>query len=432
MKPVRIRKSTVCMLLILPIVFGNETLAQETASPNAAPAVSLKALIDEAIQHNPEIKAMQRNFDMMQSRIPQAGALPDPMIDAGYMGNVVPIPPFDIQKGDPSSARVLSFSQELPFPGKRSLRTRMAGALAESEWWAYEQTRLEVIADLKDAYYDLYYSGKAIEILTKNKQLLERFAKIAEARYSVGSGIQQDVLKAQVEISKLVDRLTVLEQQKHSTESRINSLLYRDTETPVGKAEEIRPQEFHLTVLDLNGTALANNPTLKMLRRKLDRETYGIELAEKEYYPDVTVGVSYWNRPGLPEMFGVSIGVKVPLYFWRKQRPAVAEAAASAAAERKRLESMTTLVFFKIKDRYLAAVTAQKLVTLYGTTIIPQSTLALESAIAGYEVGKLDFLSLLDSLVTLLNYELSYYEQLGRLEKAIAGIEPLAGVSLSR
>jgi outer membrane protein TolC len=131
-------------------------------------------------------------------------------------------------------------------------------------------------------------------------------------------------------------------------------------------------------------------------------------------------------------MFGVSIGVKVPLYFWRKQRPAVAEAAASAAAERKRLESMTTLVFFKIKDRYLAAVTAQKLVTLYGTTIIPQSTLALESAIAGYEVGKLDFLSLLDSLVTLLNYELSYYEQLGRLEKAIAGIEPLAGVSLSR
>jgi len=108
----------------------------------------------------------------------------------------------------------------------------------------------------------------------------------------------------------------------------------------------------------------------------------------------------------------------------------VAEATASAATEKQRLENTTTLLFFRIKDRYLAATTAQRLVKLYGTTIIPQSSLSLESAISGYEVGKVDFLTLLDNLVTLLNYELSYYEQLSNQEKAIAALEPFVGVNL--
>jgi outer membrane protein TolC len=129
-------------------------------------------------------------------------------------------------------------------------------------------------------------------------------------------------------------------------------------------------------------------------------------------------------------MYGVNVGVKIPFYFWQKQRPALAEATAGAAAEKQRLENITTLLFFRIKDRYLAATTAGRLVKLYGTTIIPQSSLALESAIAGYEAGKVDFLTLLDSLVTLRNYELSYYEQLSNVEKAIAALEPFVGVNL--
>ncbi|HEU4391491.1 MAG TPA: TolC family protein, partial [Blastocatellia bacterium] len=234
------------------------------------------------------------------------------------------------------------------------------------------------------------------------------------------------------EVSKLIDQLALLDQRRQTAEARINSLLYRESETPVGAVEEIAPREFKQTLTDLNELALENYPMLKVQRRRMDREQYGIELAEKEYYPDVTVGVSYWNRPGLPEMFGLNFGVKVPLYFWQKQRPAVAEASASAAVERKRLENITTLMFLRLKDRYLAVKTAQKLVSLYGTTIIPQSTLSLESAIAGYEVGKVDFLTLLDSLVTLLSYEMSYYEQLSNVEKAIAGMEPFVGAELVR
>jgi outer membrane protein, heavy metal efflux system len=427
-----------CVLSALSLSYVR-TFAQSTqAAPvesNAADVkrlapIKLKALVDEALMQNPEIKTMQRSFDRMRARIPQAKALPEPMLNIGYMGNPVPLPPFDVQKGDPSSGHVLSFTQELPFPGKLSLSGRMANVDAEAEWWNYEQARLNVVAEVKDAYFDLYYIHKSIETITKNKELLEKFAKIAEASYSVGKGIQQDVLKAQVEISRLIEQLAVLEQRKALAEARLNSLLFREPEIPVGEPEEITQQDFTRSLAELTEIALTNHPNLKAQRRRIDREQYNVQLAKKEFYPDFSVGLTYINRPGMPEMYGVNIGVKIPIYFWQKQRPALAEATDSAAAERQRLENVTTLLFLKIKDRYLAATTAQRLVKLYGTTIIPQSTLSLESAIAGYEAGKLDFLTLLDNLVTLRNYELSYYEQLSNVERAIAALEPLVGVTL--
>src|SRR5262245_59632667 len=407
----------------------SESDGSEVRRP-ASDRVSLQSLVTEALEQNPEIIAMRRNFDMMRSRVPQAKALPEPMLSYSHMGNPVPFPPFDVQDGDPSSGRALSFSQEIPFPGKLATKGKMANAAAEAEWWAYEQTRLNVVAEVKDAYFDIYYILKAIETVTKNKDLLEKFAKIAEASFAVGKGIQQDVLKAQVEISKLIDQLTVLEQRRQTAEARLNSLLFREPETPVGIPEEIKPRDFTYGLAELNELALTSYPTLKAQRRRIDREQYGVELAKKDFYPEFSVGLTYFNRPGMPEMYGVNVGMKLPLYFWQKQRPAVAEATAGAAAEKQRLENITTLLFFRIKDHYLAATTAERLVKLYGTTIIPQSSLALESAIAGYEAGKVDFLTLLDNLMTLRNYELSYYEQLSNVEKAIAALEPLVGVTL--
>jgi outer membrane protein TolC len=397
----------------------------------AAPVgTKLQALIEEAMEQNSEIKVMRRSFDMMRARIPQARALPEPMLSVGYMGNAVPLPPFDIQKGDPSSGRVFSFTQEVPFPGKLALKGRMAYVDAEAEWWNYEQTRLNVIAEVKDAYFDLFYIHKSIETVTKNKELLWKFAKIAEAGYIVGKGVQQDALKAQVEISRLTEQLITLDQRKDVAEARINSLLFREPETPVEEPEEIRPRDFTHSLSELIEAALTNYPALKAQRRRIDREQYSVQLAKKDFYPDFSVGLTYVNRPGMPEMYGAMVGMKIPLHFWQRQRPALAEATSGAAAERERLESITTLLFLKIKDRYLAATAAGRLAQLYGTTIIPQSTLSLESAIAGYEAGKVDFLTLLDNLVTLRNYELSYYEQLSNVEKAIAALEPLVGVTL--
>jgi outer membrane protein, heavy metal efflux system len=409
---------------------GSERQQQPTpfsASDASAGLPALQRLIEQALENNPEIKAMQRRFDMMRARIPQAKALDEPMLSVGYMGNITP---FQVQKGDPSSGRTISISQDLPFPGKRSLRGKVASSDADAEWWNFEQTRRNVVAEVKDAYFDLYYLTKAIGVVNKTKTLLEQFTKIAEARYSVGKGIQQDVLKAQVEFSKLIELQTMLEQRKQIAEARLNSLLYREPESFVGTPEELKPRDFSYSLAELNETAVANFPELKAQRRKIEGAQYSIQLAKKDFYPDFSVGFTYTNRPAMPEMYGVMVGIKLPVYYAKKQRPALTEATASFEAEKRSLENITTVLMFKIRDKYLSETTAKRLVSLYSTTIVPQSSLSLESAIAGYEVGKVDFLTLLDNLVTLLNYELSYYEQLSNEEKAVAALEPLVGVTL--
>ncbi|HET9786083.1 MAG TPA: TolC family protein, partial [Pyrinomonadaceae bacterium] len=387
----------------------------------------LQELIEQALENNPEIKAMQRRFDRVRARIPQAKSLDEPMLSVGYMGNLTP---FTLQTDDPSSGRTISISQDLPFPGKRSLRGKVASSEADAEWWNFEQTRRNVVAEVKDAYFDLYYLTKAVGVVTKTRILLEQFTKIAEVRYSVGKGIQQDVLKAQVEFSKLIEQQTVLEQRKQVAEARLNSLLYREPESPVGTPDELKPRDFPYSLAQLNETAVANYPDLKAQRRKIEGAQYAIQLAKKEFYPDFSVGFTYVNRPAMPEMYGISVGIKLPVFYAQKQRPALTEATASFEAEKRSLENTTTVLMFKIRDKYLAETTAKRLVSLYSTTIVPQSSLSLESAIAGYEVGKVDFLTLLDNLVTLLNYELSYYEQLSNVEKAVAALEPLVGVTL--
>ena len=409
---------------------AEDAAAVAQGEPRGA-AVPLGLLVEQALERNPEIKAMARNFDMMRARVPQAKALPDPMLELGNISSLIPVPPLRGQSGDTSRERMVGVSQEIPFPGKRALRGQVAEASAGAEWWNFEQTRLNVVAEVKDAYYELFYVTKAIETITKNRKLLEQFARIAEARYAVGRGIQQDVLKAQVEISRLVDQATVLEQRRLTAEARINSLLYRELETPIGRTEEVRPRELDYTLAGLNERAVAGNPSLKAQRRVIESRQYAVQLARKDFYPDFTVGASYTNRPGMPEMYSVRVGVSLPVYARQKQRPALEEAAADEEVERRRLENDTAVLLFRVKDRYLAATTARRLVKLYGTTIIPQSSLSLESAIAGYEVGRVDFLTLLDNLTTLLGYELNYYEQVSMLERAVAGIEPLVGADLS-
>jgi outer membrane protein, heavy metal efflux system len=393
---------------------------------SAAPALSLDAVVAEALEQNPEIVAMARQFDAMRAKIPQAKAWPEPMVEVASMGNIVP---FSVQRDDPSSNRMVSVTQEIMWPGKLSLMGKMAGAEAEAEWWAFEQTRRMVVADTKAAYFDLAYLTKAVETVTKNRILMERVAKIAEARYSVGRGMQQDVLKAQLEVTRMTEMLVMLEQRRDSAAARLNTLMYREPDSPLGAPEEIARRPFDYTLEALNEMALTS-PVLKQQKSRIDREQYALRLAEKQYYPDMSVGYSWVNRPGMPEMHGVTFGVKLPLYFWQKQRPGVAEAASAMAAERKRLESTNALLAFKVKDAYLMAVTSEKLVDLYATATIPQATLTLESGIAAYESGSIDFLMLLDDLKTLFTYELGYYEQLANVEKAVAMLEPLVGAPL--
>jgi len=404
-----------------------QTVATDPAIEGAT--VTLDELVREALEHNPAIQAARSSTAAKESMIKPAKTLPDPMITIQTMGEPTP---FELMEGDPSSARTFGIQQEFPFPGKLALKGKIAGKEAEAESSNYEQTRCQVLADLKQAYYDLYLVDKSMETVEKDKTLLQKFAQIAEAKYRVGQGIQQDVLKAQVEVSRLIERLTVLEQRRGTTVAQINSLVYRQAGTPLGKTAEVKKAALSRSLGELQQLAKENFPMLKGQEREVDRTQYEVDLAKKEYYPDFSLGFNYFNREELPEMYAYMVGAKVPLYFWRKQRPALEGARASLVSAQRQRDNTEAAMYAKVKDAYLAASAGDKLLVLYTTGIIPQSRLSLESAVAGYQVGKVDFLTLMDNLVTLLESELKYYEVLTDFQKALARLEPLVGIELTR
>jgi cobalt-zinc-cadmium efflux system outer membrane protein len=402
----------------------------EELSPKSESVLRLEDLIAEALSNNPEIQAAERMVDSKRAVPPQQRSLPDPMISGGWMGNIVP--PFSIQTGDPSSARVLSLSQEIPFPGKLALRGRIADTAADAERWNYERTKWAVISNLKQTYYDLAFIEKSIHTVEKDKDLLEKLAKIAEVRYSVGKGMQQDVIRAQVEVSKLLERLTLLDQRKGVAEAMLRSILYRPPDAPLGVPAEVTKAEVPYSLTELEGIAEANAPDLKSQEREIDRNQLALSLARKDYYPDFGVGFTYFNRPQMPEMYGVNFTAKIPLYFWKKQRYGVEEAASGLVSSKKRTEAVKANLFFKVKDQYLAMKASERLMDLYSKAIVPQSTLALDSSLSGYQVGNIDFLSMLSNFLTVLDYELNYYDSLTNYQKAVARLEEVAGTVLSK
>ncbi|MBZ5553621.1 MAG: TolC family protein [Acidobacteriia bacterium] len=398
--------------------------------PTPEPILLLEDLIAEALTNNPEIQAAERMVDAKRAISPQQRTLPDPVISGGWMGNIVP--PFSIQTGDPSSARVLSLSQEIPFPGKLALRGRIADTEADAERWSYERSKHAVISNLKQTYYELAFIEKSIQTVEKDKDLLEKLAKIAEARYSVGKGMQQDVIRAQVEISRLLERLTLLEQRRGVAQSMLCSLLNRPPDGPLGIPAEVTKTEVSYSLSELEGIAEAHAPDLKSQEREIDKSQLALNLAKKEYYPDFGVGFTYFNRPQLPEMYGVNFTAKVPLYFWKKQRYGVEEAASGVMSEKKKAEAVRANLFFRVKDQYLAMKASERLMDLYSKAIVPQSTLALDSSLSGYQVGNIDFLSMLSNFLTVLDYELNYYDSLTNYQKAVARLEEVLGASLSK
>lgn len=408
------------LIIILLITFkGKFSLGIENEE-----AITLNELIEEALNNNPEIQAAQMKYEAAKARPIQESSLPDPIISfmSQNMGNPIP---FTTIGEEPGSNAGFSFTQEIPYPGKLKLKGEIAEKEAQIEQQNYLATKLNVIAQLKLAYYDYYYLTKAIEIVNKDKELLEKLEKIAEAKYAVGKGIQQDVLKAQVEISVLLNRLTVLNQQKNSVVALINKLLNRKPDTPLGKPADFQKSILNYSLEDLYKLAWDKNPLLKSKDIMIERNNVSVNLAKREYYPDFMIGGAYGYSGKFADMWKLEIGIKIPLYYWRKQRYGVIEKNKELNSSLKDFQNTKQTINFMIKDQYLLAKASEELIKLYSEGIIPQATLALESSISSYEVGTVDFLTMLNNFITLLEYEINYYQELTNFQKALARLEEL-------
>jgi outer membrane protein TolC len=403
--------------------------SEESSAPAAEP-VELRQLVREALERNPEILAAERVVESRRARIPQAKAWPDPMVTVGYGGQL--LPPFTLMSGDPSSARQFMAEQEIPYPGKTRLRGAIAAREADAEALTLEAVRRRVAAEVKQAYFELYAVDRSLEILRKDREVLERFARVAEIRYSVGKGAQQDVLKAQVELSRLGERETLLEQERRTLEAQLNSLRDFPTETPLGTTAVTEPSAFAYSLDDLASAARTNFPLLERQRTMVEAGRLSVELAEKEIRPDFSVGYTYMQRAGMGDMYGITFSTTLPIFKRNKQHQAIREASAMRQAARRMEQNELTVLDYRLRRSFAELQAAGRLMKLYSQGIVPQSALALESSVASYETGAVDFLTVLANFTTVLEYELAYHQQLAAREKALARLEELTGLELVR
>lgn len=395
--------------------------------PLDGPQLGLDDLVAEARRANPDIRAATARVAAARARIPQASALPDPLFSVGYTNESFG----QLTLGQAAGTQLgVSVSQDLPFPPKLAIRGRIAVWEAQREQEFARATELEVVSRVRVAYYDLLFVERSIAVVEKNRDLLDRFARTAEARYSVGQATQADVLRAQTEITILLERLASLEQQRTSLRATINSLLNRPRDAALGSPVVPPRRPLPATFEQIVDTALRMSPDLRAAERAVDRDVSNLDLAHKQYYPDFTLGTGYANRGGLDGMWQLTFGLTLPVYFRVKQDYGVREATSTLAASRADVETVRQTLFANLRDLYARAETSRRLLDLIGTGALPQATLTLDSSVASYTVGRVDFLTLLTNLLNALNQEVQYYQEVSNFESTLARLERLAGSPL--
>ncbi len=386
----------------------------------AEPQLSLTTLVKEALQRNPEIRAARERWEASKAVTPQVETLPDPIVGLGYRG--------------PEIAREgrLRLQQEIPFPGKLRLRGEVAAKAAEQAGEIYRAIRLRIIAQLKEAFFNLHFVHKSLRTVRKNLKILEQFEQTAEARYKVGKGIQQDILRAQVALSREMQRLTTLEQERESLRADINRILNRPPAAPLGTPEDFRLTPLTYTLSQLNEHAKKNSPVIRAQVKGIERGESAVALSRREYYPDFFVrlgAVQSFRSSDQRDALGM-LGIKVPLYYATKQRFGVKEALSSLESARQDHNTASQDILFRVKDNVVRVNRATRLAKLLEKAIIPQAGLALESSMAGYAVGKVDFLTMLDNVLRLQQDELDLHREKTDHEIAMARLEEAVGIPL--
>lgn len=415
-----------CAILALPVLQALVAAATCWGADGAelGDPLTLDAVIACARQQNPEIRAATARWQAAQARPAQAGALPDPMVDLAYHNES--FDRFTLGSTDFAWVRI-GASQEVPFPGKLGLKRDIASTEAEQAREASRRTELAVISRVKMAYAEYAHLQELLDLLKRNRDLLQKFARTTEAKYSVGDGIQQDVLRAHVELSLLVDRETTLEQRRQSQTAELNALLNRPASAALGAAHHLEEKHLTRSLDELTAEGLKHAPDVSAAKSRVSGGESMVRLARLEYLPDFVVRADYINKASFLPEWEVGVGVKLPLYFATKQRAGVEEAAATLAEARAAQQSAAVNVQARVRDLYARAQAAERLIALYHRTIIPQAHLALESASTAYAVNKVDFLTLLNSFTVMLEYEMRYHEELSNFQKAVAELEAVVG-----
>lgn len=380
-----------------------------------------------ALLQNPEIQAARTQVDSLAYKVPVEASLQDPMLN-------VTVQPAPVQTAAGEQDLILSASQKLPWFGKLATRADMAESQTNVARAQLAAAELAVIANVKRAYYELYYVQKAIVVTEEQQRLLVDIRDVANTRYQAARTSQQDVLLAEVEILDVERDLIDLNKQLVVAQARLARLLHISPQTPVRARDHLRPEETPHDLDLLQQQAVLARPELHAQLAAIEKERQAVKLARLEYKPDVTLGLSWIDvsQAGISpvangrDAFLLSAGINLPVYRKRLDA-AVRSAEAGAVTAARKYDAMKDGTLEEVTDLFVAAESQQEMLGLFEQSIIPKARQTLAVSQVAYNVGEVEFLQVIDNWQQLLSYELAYRRLEASLRQTIADLERVVG-----
>ncbi|MGR8997566.1 MAG: TolC family protein [Gammaproteobacteria bacterium] len=393
--------------------------------------LTLQAATELVIQDNPDLAQIQARAQAMAAIPSQAGALPDPQISFNAMN--LPVDTFNIHQAEMTQVGA-GISQAIPFPGKLALREQAAAFEAEAASQNVTELRWRLLSEVKTTWWLIFYLDRALKIVDNNYALLQQFVEIARIKYEVGEGLQQDVLLAQLELSKLLDEQLILEGMRRSAAASLNALLDKPANEELRLPEKI---DLQLPVLkqetQLYQQAEASRALLESNRLGINAAQSRLDLAKKGYLPDFTVDATYGVRANTPsganrsDFLSMKLSMNVPIFYGQKQAKEVDQRTSELMKEKYALQDQWNKVRSQISQGYTDYQRAKDQVVLFDTGIVPQARQTVASMLAGYQVNKVDFLNLVRSQITLLEYETRYWKAFTEANQFLAQLAAAVG-----
>jgi outer membrane protein TolC len=416
------------MILALSLILASSVSAQEPTHHPAESPTSLHDLVREAEQDNPQIAASVRAWQASRNIGQQASALPETQLSVQQF-NVGSPRPFAGYSDSDFAYVGFGVSQDLPYPGKRQLRGRMAEHGADSMESESDSIRKTVVGNLKILYFRLAYIQQTLGTLQKNAELLKQIQQSTEARYRVGQGNQQDVLKAQLQNTKILQELAHHHQEGDILEAQIKQLVGRPQESPDVVAETLAMRTLPYTAAELLQKAREQNPDVKSKKALAQQQETQVELAHKNLRPDFNVQYNYehTNRD-TRDYYMATFGIRLPNR--GRQKAELAEAQQNRERAQRELDSEEQRVLSEVQQQFIRVKTSEEQLKIYKEGLVPQSEASFQSALAAYQSNRQDFQTLLSSFLDVLNLDLEYRNQLVEHESALAELERLTGVDV--
>lgn len=411
-----VSKALAPVLVAITLGVAPYPAAGSEAPPTEDPV--LASLIQEALAKNPDLQAAREILAGARVRPDQARALANPMLSVVYTNDG-----WSPTMGERDmSTLAFMWSQDLPFQGKRRLRGDIASLEADTVDQQVERARLSLSAAVERAYYGLILARDLLDLIREQENTWQEIEQVALARYTVGQGAQQDVLRVQVEVTR-IEQLRVEQQTEVDVRlAELNRLLDRPPQTRLQTTTRLTLRPLEGDIESLLARFGAVSPEIKSADLTVERDRLAVRLAQKAFKPDFAAQAGYMNRGGLDPMWQAGVGISLPIYR-KKPKGALAEAESALRASERRVRAVAAQLGFRTQERLAQIRSAEKIAGLYDKGIIPQDQMSVEAAIANYQVGKLPFIAVLEALTTLYGDRTTYLRLLAGHAKARASLE---------